>query len=167
MEKPQKTLVLGIGNILLTDEGLGVRAVEFFRANYSFPSYVRCIDGGTAGLGLLPAIKGFKRLIIVDAMRARRGPGAILKFSWPIKGNGRLYAGTTAHSIGIPELLRVMDFEGLRPLSIILGMVPRWIAPGSTLSPEVMERLPMLAKRIASELKGFSIPVKKIRVCAG
>lgn len=167
MEKPEKTLVLGIGNILLTDEGLGVRAIEFFKANYAFPSCVKCIDGGTAGLGLLPAIKGFKRLIIVDAMRARRAPGAILKFSWPIKGNGRLYAGTTAHSIGVPELLRVMDFEGIKPRSIILGMVPHRIAPGSMLSPGIRERLPMLAKRIASELKGFGIPVKKIRVCAG
>ncbi len=163
MEKQEKTLVLGIGNILLADEGLGVRAVEFFEANYSFPSYVKCIDGGTVGIGLLSAIKGFKRLIIVDAIRAPRVPGTILGFSWPIKGNGRLYRGTTTHSIGVAELLRVIDFEGNAPQSIIIGMVPRNIAHGACLSPRIMERLPMLAKRISLELKRFNIPAKKIR----
>jgi len=64
--KRKKALVLGIGNVLLKDEGLGVRAIEYFAERYSFGKEVTCLDGGTSGLGLLSYIKDFSHLIIVD-----------------------------------------------------------------------------------------------------
>ena len=74
-KKVAETLVLGLGNILLGDEGLGVRVVERLLEQYGFPEGVRVMDGGTLGLDLLPYVEDAARLLVVDAVQARKAPG--------------------------------------------------------------------------------------------
>ncbi len=111
----KKVLVLGIGNILMTDEGLGVRALEAVRDGYCLPPGVRCVDGGTMGLALLESIKEFPSVIIIDALKSGSRPGTILR----ICGKDiPAFAGlrSSAHGLGVKELITLAEFEGAEPL---------------------------------------------------
>ena len=66
--------VLGIGNLLMTDEGVGVHAIKALEAGYDFPEDVRLLDGGTMGLDLLYYIEGTRRLLIIDAVNSDLPP---------------------------------------------------------------------------------------------
>lgn len=157
----KRALVLGVGNILLRDDGLGVRTAEFFERSYSFGSDVSCLDGGTAGAGLLTLFSEFSHIIIIDALSSDSPPGAIYTFSGEdLKKKGpRLKA--SAHSIGVKDLLDLAAFEGSRPAVSIIGIVPSEISPGLELSDEVMEALPEAARTISKELKRFGFKTAK------
>ena len=71
--------VLGIGNIVLRDEGFGVRVAEYLRENYFFPDQVRILDGGTLGMELLRFVAGTRRLLILDAIRGDKAPGTVYR----------------------------------------------------------------------------------------
>lgn len=79
----EKIVVLGIGNILMQDEGFGVRVVEELTRRYTFPDTVEVLDGGTLGMELLRFIKGADRLLIIDAINGGSEPGAF--FSLPMR----------------------------------------------------------------------------------
>ncbi|MFN3471744.1 MAG: hydrogenase maturation protease, partial [Aquificaceae bacterium] len=74
-----KTLILGVGNVLLSDEGLGVRVVEELRNRYKFPKGVCLMEGGTLGLSLLYHIEKVDRLLIIDALLGGKPPGTLYK----------------------------------------------------------------------------------------
>lgn len=157
-EMTKKALVIGVGNVLMRDEGVGVRAVEHFQRAYLLPPGVACVDGGTAGIALLDYIKGFTHVIIVDAVTSGAPPSTIHRF------NGRELEGapplrTTAHQIGIKELIAIAGFEGITPRIAVIGVVPEEVAPGIGLSPSVEAVLPQVAERIKDELKasGFEV----------
>ena len=69
--------LIGLGNILLQDEGVGVQAVEALRKSFDFPEDVRLIDGGTLGLDLLPFIEGMEGILFIDALDLQKDPGTI------------------------------------------------------------------------------------------
>ncbi|MBI5492060.1 MAG: HyaD/HybD family hydrogenase maturation endopeptidase [Deltaproteobacteria bacterium] len=159
-EKNKKALVIGIGNILLRDEGLGVRAVEFFKEHYILPGGVDCVDGGTAGLSLSTFFRDYRRVIIVDAVSSGGPPGSILKF-----GKDDLAKApplrTTAHQLGIKELLAIAEFEGYSPDIRIIGVVPSEISVGFELTPLIKGRLPEIARAMEEELATFGIRARK------
>ena len=72
-------LVLGVGNVILGDEGIGVRAVEELQRRYSFPDDVELLDGGTSGIELLRYFDDIEHLLIVDAVSAGHPPGSVLR----------------------------------------------------------------------------------------
>lgn len=157
----KRALVLGVGNIILKDDGLGVRTAEFFERAYSFGSDVSCIDGGTAGVGLLSLFSEFSHIIIIDALSSGSTPGTIRTFSGEdLKKNGARLK-TTAHSIGIKDLLDLAAFEGSCPAISIIGIVPSDISPGLTLSDAVSEKLPEAARIISDTLKRFGFKASK------
>lgn len=159
----KRALVLGVGNIILKDDGLGVRTAEFFEREYSFGSDVSCIDGGTFGVGLLSLFGEFSHIIIIDALSSGSLPGTICTFSGEaLKKNGARLK-TTAHSIGIKDLLDLAAFEGHSPAVSIIGIVPSDVSPGLELSNAVSEKLPEAAKLISDELKrnGFKASKRK------
>jgi hydrogenase maturation protease len=72
-------LILGLGNTLRSDDGVGVRAVEMLKERYEIPDGTRVLDGGTRGMALLPDIEGVKKLVVVDAVSSGRQPGALTR----------------------------------------------------------------------------------------
>ena len=74
---PCPVLLLGMGNILLEDEGLGIRALEVLQRDYAFPDGVELLDGGTTGMGLLDDISGREHLLVLDAVKAPQPPGSL------------------------------------------------------------------------------------------
>ncbi|MBI5886690.1 MAG: hydrogenase maturation protease [Deltaproteobacteria bacterium] len=163
----KKTLLLGIGNILLSDEGLGVRAIESVREGYDLPKGVECLDGGVAGLSLLPAIEASGHLIIIDALVSDRPPGTLERVEWGKAKEAKASAlAATAHQIGARELLALAEFEGRLPPTVIIGMVPLDTAPGSVLSSLVSAAMPRLVAAIIGELERFGHRIKKRRTHA-
>jgi len=158
----KNTLLLGIGNILLKDEGLGVRAVETIRERYTLPEGVECLDGGVAGLSLLPAIEASEHLIIIDALVSGRPPGTVERVEWDKVKKAPALA-TSAHQIGARELLALAEFEGRLPQTVIIGMVPLDTTPGSGLSSPISAAMPKLIAAIIQELERFDHKIKKRR----
>ena len=152
-KKRKKALVLGIGNLLLKDEGLGVRAVEFFKRNYSFGPEVACLDGGTSGLGLLTYIQDYTHLIIVDAVRAEGAPGTILCIPGEKLKSMPSLKSSSAHQIGVRDLLAIARFQGLSPFLVVIGIIPGDISAGLELTPEDQKALPLAAEAIREELE--------------
>ncbi|MBI5903209.1 MAG: hydrogenase maturation protease [Deltaproteobacteria bacterium] len=151
----KKALVLGVGNILLRDEGLGVRVVEHLNRRFTFPEGVECVDGGTLGLGLLPLMEGFDRVIIVDALSGV-APGAPHRIAAG-KIDQRLSPVNAVHGVGMRELLAVARFEGHEPEVVIIGAAPLDTSSGIGLTPATEKKIPELARMVIEELEGLGI----------
>jgi hydrogenase maturation protease len=154
--KKKAVLILGVGNVLLKDEGLGVQAAEVFSDRYTTSGNVTCMDGGTGGIKLLPLLKDITHLIIVDAIDSEGPPGSIYRFPPKNIAKGAEFMSTT-HQIGIKELLLLAAFEGYSPEVTLIGMIPGDMSHGLDLSPAVKEKLPLMVELIKDELGGLGI----------
>ena len=149
--------VLGIGNIILRDEGFGVRAMEYLEEHYSFPQEVRLLDGGTLGPELLHFVTGTEKLLILDAVAGDAAPGTVYRFE-----NDAVMAHfqekMSSHEIGIQDVLAWLTVTGRSiPNVVVLGMQPYELTAGLTLSPEMAAALPSFAHRAVEELVRWGI----------
>ena len=133
----KQILVLGVGNILLRDEGIGVRVVEKLQQDYAFSPNVRLLDGGTLGLKLLEPITGADHLIVVDALLSGQPPGAIEKLSLAVLRK-RISIKNSLHQLDLLETLAHAEFLKSLPETIIIGIEPEDTA---TLSLELSETI--------------------------
>ena len=156
------TLVLGIGNILMTDDGVGVRLVQRLAAGYRFPPEVTLLDGGTLGLDLLPRLEGVARLLVIDAVETGGEPGSVVRLTGdeiPLA----LATKISPHQMGLKDLLTVADLQGNLPGEMVLwGVQPADIEMSMELSPPVAARVAELEARVLEELRGWGITAEKI-----
>ena len=135
-----KTVVLGVGNILLSDEGFGVRVAEALSQRFRFPDAVEVLDGGTLGIELMRFLDGAERLILIDAIHGSE-PGSFRI----IQGDDvRLYfqEKVSLHEMGIQEVLAslvVME----KPIAeiVVIGVVPQSLEISLDLTPLVASRI--------------------------
>jgi hydrogenase maturation protease len=145
-------LILGLGNVLCGDDGLGVLAVDLLKQSYVTPAGVEVVDGGTLGLSLLPLVMDAERVLMVDAVR-RPGcrPGSLVRLE---DDEVRSAARTrlSPHQVGVADLLDGAALLGWSPAKLVLvGLVPKSIDLGVGLSPQIERRLRALTRRIAAE----------------
>lgn len=133
-----KILVLGVGNILLQDEGFGVHLVRAM-ASTAWPPQVEFIDGGTAGMEMLHLFTGVSFLIIIDSLDAKTEPGSIFKFNPGDIANLPKGMGVSFHDIGLLEVLQVAGVLDCLPETVIFGVQPKTIDWGLDLTPELRE----------------------------
>jgi len=136
-----RILVLGIGNVLMGDDGLGVHVVRELQ-KVSLPENVDIVDGGTKGIELVPYCENKKRLIIVDAIDLGREPGELIV----LKGEHvRRYLGETRcsmHEVGVSDLLSVLALLDIQPGEVLLiGLQPEKIEVGMDLSKSLQDNL--------------------------
>ncbi|MEW6108762.1 MAG: HyaD/HybD family hydrogenase maturation endopeptidase [Nitrospirota bacterium] len=152
-----KTALLGIGNILLRDEGIGVRAVEAIRERYELPETVEVIDGGTMGLDLLPFIEDKKRVIIIDAVNAGKAPGTIIQ----IEGEDIpkfLALKMSVHQIGLPDMLSAAKMMGIMPKELcLIGIQPKTMDTGLSFSDEIENSFEPLIEAVMDRLSEWGI----------
>jgi len=153
-------LVLGIGNTVMTDDGVGVKVVQKLAKEYRLPDYVEVMDGGTLGLDLLPRLEGIKQLIIVDAVETGNVPGTCIR----LKGDEIPHALETKlspHQMGLKDLLAVSHLvEGCLPAEMVLiGVQPECIELGTELTPTVAAQLDNLLNCVVEELEGWGVEV--------
>ncbi|MBL6928641.1 MAG: HyaD/HybD family hydrogenase maturation endopeptidase [Rhodospirillales bacterium] len=137
-------VVLGVGNTLMSDEGVGVRVIEglLTRAN-EFPA-VEFIDGGTAGLALLTLIEGYDGFIAVDAASLNAPPGSVRTFEGDDMDAFLRTRARSAHDIGLDDLLNAQRIRGLLPeRRALVGIQPKRLNLGEALSPPVADALPV------------------------
>ncbi len=148
-----RILVLGLGNILLSDEGLGVAAIERLTATHRLGAEVEVLDGGTMGLDLLYRLEGVGHLIIVDAIRSGGAPGDIMR----LEGDEipkMLATKMSMHQVGLQELLAVSELRGALPAHVVLwGMEPAWLDWGTSLTPAIAGQLDALVEAVACEVE--------------
>jgi len=150
MDSP-KIMVMGVGNILLSDEGLGVRFLDEL-AKISFPANVELLEGGTAGLELVHLIQEVDFLIIVDAIDAKDEPGALFRFHpRDIKVFPEQYE-VSFHQIGIIEVLAMANVLGQAPKTLIFGIQPKSLEWGLDISPEIQALFPHLTEFVLNEI---------------
>jgi len=156
-----KLSLIGLGNILLRDEGVGVHAVEALRKNFDFSEDVRLLDGGTLGLDLLLWIEGMERIVFIDAVDFKKAPGTIA-----IIENEDLPSflapKLSLHHVGLSDLLFASSFMGTKPSQItLIGIQPEKIEIGLTLSDILNENFEKLLKTILKKLQEWGVNFRK------
>lgn len=148
----KRVLVLGVGNLLQSDDGLGVHIVNsIIDSNMILPDYVEIIDGGTSGYDLLPVMKDREKIIIVDALKSDDKPGSIYKFSSEYLAPER--TTFSLHDTGIKQIIDMLRIMGDNPLIEIIGVVPEDIETCNIgLSRAVEDSIPKVVEEIRKAL---------------
>lgn len=150
-------LVLGLGNTIMADDGVGPRLIDYLAQQGQLPDDVALLDGGTLGLDLLPRLEGVQRLIIVDAVEIGQVPGSLIRLSGEEVAMA-LDTKLSPHQMGLKDLLAVARLLGHLPDEVVLlGVQPASIEMAAELSPQVAASLPQLAAMVRQELR-MSMP---------
>ncbi len=145
--------LLGIGNVLMGDDGLGPYVVKRLEAAYRFPPELRLVEIGTPGLDLIPYLTGLELLIVVDTVYADVPPGTLRRYGKEAILEHVPRARVGPHDPTLKEALLTADFAGECPREVVLlGMVPESSKPGVGLSPTVSAALPDLELTLLAEL---------------
>ncbi len=148
----KKTLVLGVGNLLLTDDGVGIHTIQRLQESHTLPEEVQLLDGGTCGLDLLQYLEGIERLIIIDAARLGKPAGTVERMEGE-QVPAYLSLKTSPHEIGLPELLFAARLTDIYPQEVVVfGVQPESIETGLELTPAVAARLDELVEMVAAEV---------------
>jgi hydrogenase maturation protease len=160
--RPIGVLVLGLGNVLLGDDGLGAAAITRLVRSYRIPPGVRVEDGGTLGLSLLGLIGDAKRVILVDAVRTDDPPGTLVR----LDGEDVIDAvrdRLSPHQVGVADLLDSARLIDRYPASVmLLGLVPQCIELAVTRSSSVDGGIDELVEAIVHEVQslGYQLDLK-------
>ncbi|KUO74069.1 MAG: Ni,Fe-hydrogenase maturation factor [Desulfosporosinus sp. BRH_c37] len=146
-----KIMVMGVGNILLSDEGLGVRFLDVLK-NKDLPENVELLEGGTAGLELVHLVQEVDFLIIVDAVNAQAEPGALFRFHPEDLKVFPEQFEVSFHQIGIIEVLAMAKVLGQAPKTLIFGIQPKSLEWGMEISAEIEALFPRLTELVLDEI---------------
>jgi hydrogenase maturation protease len=146
-----KDLVLGVGNLLLSDEGIGIHAVRLLEEMKALPESVEIVDGGTAGLNLLTYLEGVDRLVIIDAVQTGEPAGSMMRIAGD-KVPAYMALKVSPHEITLPDFLAAAKLRDLYPREVIIwGMQPECLDVGLDLSPPVAVCLQDLVNCVIAE----------------
>ncbi len=147
-------LVIGLGNTLLTDEGVGIHLVKEL-SNMPLPPGVDLMEGETAGVDLLSDILDSDRVVIIDAAMMGLEPGNARTFSSEdLKLSSNFYA--SLHDMALPEVLKLGTIISSLPPILIIGIEPKTVEPGVELSQAVESKMPVLIDFCYQAILDFS-----------
>lgn len=163
MSEP-KILVLGVGNMLLADEGVGVHTIHRLTEEYDFPPNVTLMDGGTLGMSLMDYIQDCDYLIVIDAVRGGHEPGSVYR----LEEEGlrkSLGMSDSMHQVDLVDTLIMCELASdKRPQAVVFGMEPKEIPMDSLcpeLSPEGQASQEKLCKAIIEEVEKLGCKVSR------
>lgn len=156
-------LVLGVGNILLSDEAIGVRVVEALEQRYRLPENVEVLDGGTAGMELLGAMANREHLIIADAIVTRNGaPGTVVRLQdeeVPTLFRNKI----SPHQLGLSDVLSALRFTGEFPAKLtLIGVMPDSLEPHIGLTPAVAASLERAVQAVLDALAASGVTLQPL-----
>jgi len=148
-----KTLVLGIGNVLLQDEGVGIHALNEIRRRFELDDEIELLDGGTAGVELLRYLDGREHVVVIDAIAAGHPPGTVFR----VEGEDvprTFHQRISPHQIGLSDVLATALITDTLPAKIVMfGVEPLTIKTGLALTPVVEASLDKLVDTVVGELR--------------
>lgn len=156
MDIGSKILVLGIGNVLRKDEGVGVHVIEELR-KLELPKGVEILDGWVAGIDLLEPIKRADYLIVVDAIEANAKAGSIFRFNAgevDIMLSGQK---ASLHQVDLPEALKIANFLGFCPKTAVIGIQPKDTGWGLELTSEIASCIPRITDFVVKEISALAV----------
>ncbi len=158
--KDDRILVIGMGNVLMQDEGVGVRAVEELEQHYRIPEGVELVDGGTTGMELFEPMRGASSLIIADAVNTGAPYGTLVRIA-----NEEIPAffqtKLSNHQLGVSDLLALLALKGETPDQVtIVGMVPHSLENRLGLTPEAEAGLEGMVRMLVEELASLGVKLE-------
>jgi len=148
----RRDLILGIGNVLLSDEGAGIHAVRHLADHYALPSSARVVDGGTLSFSLAECFENTHSLIVFDAARLNDVPGAVRSMLGPDMDQYLRLKSSSVHEVGLADVVDIARLSGNLPEKrALIAIQPAELGWGEHLSEAVAETLPRAA-RLACEL---------------
>ena len=168
MESAQ-IMILGIGNILFSDEGFGIRVIERLMENYQFPENISVVDGGVLGMNLLGIISEADHLIVVDAVRTGGPPGTLIRMEGE-EIPARVRAKNSLHQVDFLEALTMCQALDKIPHTVILGVEPLDIETLSLdLTPQIQTKVDPMIELILKEISpwGPSIQMRTFKDVPG
>jgi hydrogenase maturation protease len=146
------TLVLGVGNLLLSDDGVGIHTIRRLIERADLPEGVRVVDGGTAGLDLLHHLEGVSHLIIIDAIETNQPPGTLTRLEGE-KVPAHLALKMSPHQIGLPDMLFAAKLRDIYPDEVVIwGVQPATTEVGLDLSPPVAAQVEAVVEEVVAQL---------------
>jgi hydrogenase maturation protease len=155
-------LILGLGNLLCRDDGVGAVAAQVIAGTRVIPDGVEVLDGGTLGLALLPYLEDAEQAILVDAIQIDAPPGTLVRLDGDEVGPA-VASRLSVHQVGVADLIEAARWRGrIPPTLVLLGVVPETTELGVELSPRVQAALPGLLASVYDEARrlGFPLPPK-------
>lgn len=158
---PADVTILGVGNVILTDEGFGVRAAEYLDHHYTFPDNVQIVDGGTLGIELTQYVTGTNKLLVIDSINGGAEPGTVFRFH-----NDAIMEHfqdkLSAHEVGIQDVLALLTVTGHKiPEVIVIGAQPFDLEAGVGLSDGMQALLPQIVEQILKDLRDWGIEAQR------
>ncbi|MGD9823634.1 HyaD/HybD family hydrogenase maturation endopeptidase [Desulfobacter sp.] len=153
-------MILGVGNILYSDDGFGIKVVEELEKKYVFPDHITIVDGGVLGINLLGVISHARKLIVVDTILNKGNPGDLHR----IEGNeipNRILGKNSMHQMDLLEALTLCRLMGNVPDTVILGVEPENI---ETLNPQlthlIAAQVEPMVQLVLQELRNLKVMPK-------
>ncbi|MFP3869512.1 MAG: HyaD/HybD family hydrogenase maturation endopeptidase [Syntrophobacteria bacterium] len=148
-----KIVVLGVGNLLMADEGVGIHAIQALGERQDLPPEVELVDGGTSTLDLLPYLHRARRVIIIDVLKAGGAPGDIYRCR-PEDLLENREQPLSLHQIDFAEVMRMAGCMGYRiGPAVIYGVEPGYMGWSMQLSREVAAKIPRLLELVLEEIE--------------
>lgn len=152
----ENIMVLGVGNILYSDDGFGIKVVEKLESEYNFPDNVTIVDGGVLGINLLGVISSAERLIVVDTILNRGNPGDIHRLEGDAIPN-RILGKNSMHQVDLLEALSLCRLMGNVPKTVVIGVEPQDIETlNPELTPAIAQKVEHVVELILEELTQYN-----------
>lgn len=150
--------VLGLGNVLMSDDGFGPFVARVLDATYTAPPNVEFVDVGTPGLDLTPYLLDAEAVIFVDTVTSKGRPGQIRTYDRADILRHPPQTRTGGHDPALKEALLTVDAAGKGPRTVkLVGVIPAWIATGVALSPEVEASVGYAIMAVVDELERLGV----------
>lgn len=152
-KQKNKIGILGVGNLLIADEGFGVHVINRLQEKHSFPDNVELLDGGTAGIMLSPFIEDKDILFVIDVVNLDDTPGTIHEFSNADVSSGNIQTRMSPHQVGLLEILDLCQLRGKAPdrvemITVVPADLSTRIGLSQALVPVVDQVIDLLFKKL-------------------
>ncbi len=160
--KSNPIVLLGVGNILLTDEGFGVHVVNQLQEDYVFNPPITILDGGTMGMELLTYMRGMTKLLLVDAINGGDAPGTVYEFPHE-EMNSYFTEAISVHEVGMQDILRIRALQE-DPLedAVVIGVEPESLELGLTLSNSTQAAVAEVKERVLRVLSNWYVTASPV-----
>ena len=154
--------ILGIGNLLMRDEGVGIHALNTLQESYTFSPDINFIDGGTIGIDLIPYFEECKKMIIIDAVDSQEEPGYITTLANE-EIHYRFNTKLSLHHAGLSDVLSIIKLQEIAaPDMVLIGIQPKIVKMGLELSDVVSDKMNNVLSIIIEKLEEWKIECKSI-----
>ncbi len=154
MRQQKKAGILGIGNLLLSDEGFGIHTIHYLEQNFTFPDTIRLNDAGTAGIYMAPFLEECDPILVIDVVALDADPGSVHRFNHKDVRAGIIPVKMSPHQLGLLEMLEICKLRGLQPETVeFFCVVPEHLQTSMELSPIVAPRVKEVAELVVELLR--------------